>query len=362
MNTKKNKLNIFSFVLLTIVQSLLLGAIFISPMTTYANTVDNFYVSTNYAIPSGNNLVLRGRVSYPPKNTVTWFKWGETPYMEYSTTPVGLSYISYAREINLSKKIFNVKKNTTYYYQLVTKTIDGNRKYGERLSTTTGWDGIDSFANTEASNTNTNTNYTDTVSTKYYNYNITNTTSKTSPIVITLISSFVTSDTAKLKGLALPGSTIKTEGWFEFGKTQTLGKQTLHRNVSNDTRSITFWDTITKLSPNTIYYYRAVITNVNGTSYGNILKIRTNKQYIIKKQIQVAHQKSTKVKKEQVAIKKSTLAKSSLASTIASNSSKFMPNTLLEWMILLLVILILLILSDHLYATRAKRKKESNDK
>src|SRR3989338_3563468 len=60
-----------------------------------------------------------------------------------------------------------------------------------------------------------------------------------------------------------------TEVWFEWGTTQSLGNSTTHQTM---TTSGNFSQTLTTLSPNTTYYYRAVANNASsGTVQGSII-------------------------------------------------------------------------------------------
>ncbi len=353
MNIKTTKLNIATFSLL-LISFILTSIISLSPFIAHASTEGDFYVSTYYAIPSGNNLILKGHVSYPPKHTKAWFRWGETSSMNYSTTPVRLSYISYRRELDLSKKISNVKKNTKYYYQLVTETLDGNRTYGKRLSTTTKWDGKDTLPKTELESIDTTIHNTGTQHTD--NTTVHTTTSPTLPVAITLLPSPVFNTSMIMKGLALPGSAISTEGWFEWGTTQSLGKETRHKNIVGNTRSILFSSNITGLSSNTVYYYRAVIQNENGVSYGNILNIKTT----IPRIAEIYKANSLQNPQKTIA-KKDKIKDASLASVVSSKNSSFMPDTLIGWLALLLLILGILALSDYLFEVRKKRKNTQNN-
>ena len=64
-----------------------------------------------------------------------------------------------------------------------------------------------------------------------------------------------------------------TEVWFEWGTTQSLGNSTTHQTM---TTSGNFSQTLTTLSPNTTYYYRAVANNASsGTVQGSIISFTT---------------------------------------------------------------------------------------
>lgn len=54
--------------------------------------------------------------------------------------------------------------------------------------------------------------------------------------------------------------------WFQFGLTTALGNQTMVQNVGTGTNNVS--RQITGLTPNTTYYFRLVVQNPNGTSYG----------------------------------------------------------------------------------------------
>src|SRR5258708_23765470 len=64
-----------------------------------------------------------------------------------------------------------------------------------------------------------------------------------------------------------------TEAWFEWGQDSSLPYQTPHQTFNSDSR---FSQTISKLSENTTYYWRAMARNSNGTATGSTMSFRTN--------------------------------------------------------------------------------------
>ena len=64
-----------------------------------------------------------------------------------------------------------------------------------------------------------------------------------------------------------PGG-VPTQAWFEWGLTNAYGSNTLKKYIGNDTTLIQFSDSIKDTQQDSIYHYRVVIENANGTIYG----------------------------------------------------------------------------------------------
>lgn len=91
----------------------------------------------------------------------------------------------------------------------------------------------------------------------------------------TMPATVITQTSVKLNGSVNNLTSQLTAGGFEWGETAALGKMTPSQNIGSDA-TISFSDTVTGLSPNTYYYYRAVTnTTVNGAQRGNILSFKT---------------------------------------------------------------------------------------
>src|SRR5690606_30213444 len=89
--------------------------------------------------------------------------------------------------------------------------------------------------------------------------------------VVTLPATQLSKDKAILNG-SLPLSMSASSRYFEWGETEDLGQIT-----TNATQSLvgTFTKELVGLSPNTIYYYRAVIKTTTETINGEIMSFQT---------------------------------------------------------------------------------------
>ncbi len=103
-------------------------------------------------------------------------------------------------------------------------------------------------------------------------------TSANYPIVYTYLPEAVGDGYAVLRGYANPNGAPDVTRWFEWGTAQySLTNQTIKTNQGNSAQD--FSQTISSLSPNTTYYYRAVAQNNYGTSYGTVLSFTSSAGY-----------------------------------------------------------------------------------
>jgi hypothetical protein len=79
---------------------------------------------------------------------------------------------------------------------------------------------------------------------------------------------------AKLNGTVNPnGSTTAVH--FEWGRSTLYGDTTQFQSIGSDTTRVIVSDSLTLLSPNTMYYCRMVASNSAGTVYGDVLSFTT---------------------------------------------------------------------------------------
>jgi hypothetical protein len=186
----------------------------------------------------GSSITFNGSVNTNNNQATVWFRYGTSSYsMGNETTHTYQSSNTWGT--NFSATI-NATPNTTYYYQAV-----ANNAYG--------------------------TVYGNVMTTVMNNYNY--------PTVTTVVATNKTTTSARLNAVA---SGFATQGYFEYGETASLGNVTPSKyiGVGNDVYSVNYSDTIYNLQPGTTYYFRAVASNTNGTSKGNIFLFQTPSIYV----------------------------------------------------------------------------------
>lgn len=77
----------------------------------------------------------------------------------------------------------------------------------------------------------------------------------------------IATTTATLNGAANPNGT-STSAYFQYGTTTTYGKVSGTQSLGDGSEFVAVPASLTGLTANTIYHYRIVITNANGTFYG----------------------------------------------------------------------------------------------
>lgn len=89
--------------------------------------------------------------------------------------------------------------------------------------------------------------------------------------VVTIVATNVTQTGAQLNGLITDSSYRDSNVYFEYGKTVNLGSRTSSKSANNTN----FYDYISGLNSNTIYYFQAISENQSGVSKGAIEVFRT---------------------------------------------------------------------------------------
>ena len=89
------------------------------------------------------------------------------------------------------------------------------------------------------------------------------------PTVNTNSATNIYQNSATLNGSINPNSAY-TNAWFEYGTTQSLGTAIGTQSIGNGTTAINLSYSLSNLTANTTYYYRAVGSNFYGTNYGAI--------------------------------------------------------------------------------------------
>jgi len=97
---------------------------------------------------------------------------------------------------------------------------------------------------------------------------------------ITSIATRIGTSGAQLNGIAIISNNQLSEGWFEYGRTESLGNITNSRSIGS-ARTTDFSGVVTGLSSNTVYYYRAVMRNSQGTFRGDIERFVTARVAVV---------------------------------------------------------------------------------
>ena len=90
--------------------------------------------------------------------------------------------------------------------------------------------------------------------------------------VVTTIATNITQNSAQINGLITSTQSNNINTYFEYGTNVYLGMRTPSRTTNGN---MSFSEYLTNLSPNTIYYFRAVSEGSNGISRGAIEVFRT---------------------------------------------------------------------------------------
>jgi hypothetical protein len=92
--------------------------------------------------------------------------------------------------------------------------------------------------------------------------------------VVTSVVTQITNTSARCNGIGLIANGAQSTGWFEYGETANLGRNTATASIGN-TSSAPFSNVLANLKPTTKYYCRAVMQNQYGVVKGEIVSFVT---------------------------------------------------------------------------------------
>ncbi|MCX6755063.1 MAG: hypothetical protein NT068_00780 [Candidatus Nomurabacteria bacterium] len=180
---------------------------------------------------------LYGSVNPNSYATTTWFKYGtSTNSMTSETEHTIIGNQNYL--VNFNATTGTLSPNTTYYFQAM----------ASNASRTVSSDAILSFTTTAQNNNSS---------------------------VTTVIATSKTSTSARLNGVAVLQDGVTNNGYFEYGTSSSFGHTTTAQNLGSTNSTVNFSDTITGLTPGTIYYFRAVESNTGTPATGNTFVFQT---------------------------------------------------------------------------------------
>lgn len=195
-----------------------------------------------------DEATLKGTYDANNASTTTWFEYG-TSYNDVDDgdgTTVG-SINQGTGNGTMSYRLTGLADNRTYYFRAVAQNSYGT----DRGS-------IKSFTTDTEENNNDG-----------------------SVTALTSLSSAVTQTSAVINGVVQNSTGDTATGWFEYGRTTSLGSRTSERSLgTSSSRSMS--ETLTGLTPDTIYYFRAVAESADGEiSRGDTLVFKTAASTIV---------------------------------------------------------------------------------
>ena len=199
-------------------------------------------VSTGGASVGFESALFFGTVVAGDSPAFAWFEYGVDQSVSQSTKVQEIG-VGFSAE-QFSAAVEHLDPYRTYYYRVVAYSRDGV-VHGAILRVTTGSQTTPSPV-----------------------------AGAVTPLVLTKLPSAVGEHSIRFNGLALPGERTSTLGWFEWGTSYALGDLTPEKNLGSAVSS-NFSHTLSGLSPDTQYYYRAVIQNKNGMRKGDIVAVTT---------------------------------------------------------------------------------------
>lgn len=193
----------------------------------------------------------------------------------------------------------------------------------------------------------------------------------TQPTITTTNATNVTPTTATLNALMNGSSVYNTYNlstWFDYGTTVNLGISS--SGYSANFGYASFISNISGLTPNTVYYFRAMAQSSKGITYGGINSFRTTippiptvntnntntfntvNTYTPPTPPKATITKTPATSKSEVTVKE---VKDQKQNTNTSANS-FLPITILGWILLIILILILILTIKHLHLKFTDKK------
>jgi hypothetical protein len=292
-------------------------------VSTYANNYSNVSITTagTTNITSVGVTItglINGAVLYNTYNITTWFQYGPTTNLEYSSA----SNNSNSGYADFQANLANLSPNTIYYYRAVGQTPLGI-VYGSTNSFRTNFGSVRADTNETITNANTD---------------VTTLTAITQP------ASLVGSTSAKLNSLILSPNSDAETTWFEYGTTALLGSTT-NPVSTGGLQSVKHIGTLSRLVPNTTYYFRAVVLDASTRINGSILSFKTGSASATNTTATTSGISSTDTVTPATPAETNSYSNSLGANVFSSGS--FLPISLLGWLLIIILILILIILIRH---------------
>lgn len=309
----------------------LIGAILFSflPFVGYAYSP---YVTTgNATAVTSNSATLNGSFNADSMTTSAWFEYGTDSSLRSSNSVTAYRFNGGASG-NLVANISGLYPNTTYYFRAVAQNYEG-RAYGNIYLFTT------SYPYPLVGEVYAPINY--------------------SPLpfnTVTQPASSIKSTSVQLNSITYTGEVASTYTYFEWGTNFLLANRSETLLVGT-LPLVKHAGVLTKLSPGTTYYFRAVAENSTGRRLGTILSFTTPgvaSPAPTTETPEVESPTTPEIPKEN----QTNQEGSSLAAS-AGLSGSFLPTNVFGWVMLVILTLVLWLLVKALYRDLKSEKIEN---
>jgi len=183
-----------------------------------------------------NSATLNGAIDPRNHSTFAWFEYSTVSTFETHVDSTHVDMGSGDERSSLTQNISDLVPNTIYYFRASAENQNGTKKGDIKSFKTLAEIATGSITTVQA--------------TSQY------------------------STSAKLNGIFVNKNNSSAQGYFEYGTTNSLGKTTPTINLGTKS-SVSFSNAITKLTPDTIYYFRAMAKKDGKTYTGKTLVFRT---------------------------------------------------------------------------------------
>ncbi len=146
--------------------------------------------------------------------------------------------------------------------------------------------------------------------------------------VVTSVTTQITKNSARCNGIGLIAGGAPSTGWFEYGETPNLGRDTAKVSIGSD-YTAPFSNILTNLKTNNTYFCRAVMSNQHGIVKGEIVRFTTtdkNISYVAPKTAQTIVKKV----KNEITCSDGTVLKTNPAQASIINNGDKLVTTVLE--------------------------------
>ncbi len=191
-----------------------------------------------------NSATLNARVDGNGSSTRAWFEYGEDRDLDDTTSQKSIG----SGATNFSIKISGLEDDTTYYFRVIARNDEGTDAGSIMSFRTDGGNGSDADEDDDS------------------DFGI--------PTAVTGAATFVTTNSAQLNSVIRDSGNNRTNTWFEWGTTPSLGNKT-QKILADASPSFTNRSTIVGLTPGVRYYFRAVAENEDWRGNGAILNFIT---------------------------------------------------------------------------------------